>query len=1617
MKKIYIRGIFLPLIILIFLQNSALLFAQRTEFQFDNTKEEGISVFRSSQDGLRFSFHIPRMALNSVEENGFSGQVIELQGIYLPADEGNPNLPAISRYIALPQGATASLNILSVQKQVIPNVDLMAAPNIPLGNDDNPLRYNRKAEIYGKNAFFPAEPFILGNQTQLRGVDVVMFSFTPFQYNPVTKELVVYHNIEAEIVFKGGNGQVGDNRLRSPWWDPIIKDHVLNSNILPEIDYAARTREWLGNRNQGAEYLIITPTGQAFAQWADSIRVFRQRQGIITKVVSLLDVGGNTVQAIENYVNNAYNTWTIPPAAILLLGDYSTNAADGIISHTLNDHPGGYNPYISDNPFADVSNNGLPDIVFARITARNAAELQHMINKFLNYERTPPTSVNFYNNPVTAMGWQTERWFQLCSETINGFWQYALGKSPVRQNAIYSGTPGGAWSTATNTATVVNYFGPSGRNYIPATSSHLTNWNGNAAGMNAAINSGSFMVQHRHHGLETGWGEPYYRNESLNGLTNQNLTFVWSVNCLTGKFNYSSESFAERFHRHNTGALGLIAATEVSYSFVNDAYVWGAYDNMWPQFMPDYGTTPPSRGILPAFANAAGKYFLQQSSWPYNPQHKDITFKLFHHHGDAFMTVYSEVPQTLAVNHMPVLLSGMSTFEVSANPGTRITLTVNNEIIGSAVAQMGTVQIPIIPQQPGVQVRIVAVLQNYYRYEQTIECIPPAGPYMIYNAFSLNDQNGNGQLDFGESASLDLTLKNVGSETAPNVSVTASSDSPHITFTNSTFSIGDVAAGALATVPQAISFTVSNAVPNNTPITILLNINCSTTGWTSQFTVRAYAPQFEVGSFTINDAAGNNNGRLDPGETVVINVPFTNTGLSNSAAAQAVLQITDPYLTVSNPEQVIDQLAAGQTQNVSFNVTVSQNAPIGSMGSFAATLTSGAYTANRSFSAKIGLIVEDFESGNFNQFAWTFAGNLPWTISMGDAFAGSFAARSGAITHSQSSQMVLNYEVAANDTISFYYKVSSESNYDFLKFYINNEVKGQWSGTVNWTKASYAVTAGPKVFKWEYMKDNSVSSGSDRAWIDDIVFPPRVATTAWAGNNFSICRGNTAQLNGVAQFYNSLIWTTSGTGTFSNPNILNPVYTPSQADQTAGQVTLTLTANGTSVITSQLVLTINAPVALVVSDATAVCPGEPITIQGTEALNYSSLLWTSTGDGQFSDPTILNPVYTPGENDASSGNVQLSVLATALPGCSNQSETRQHTIYLPPIVEMTDSLEACANTTGVELVAVAQNNLMQLWWTNGDGAFADSSALATIYVPGVQDIAAGQVILYLSATGLGECTTLTDSITLQIHQVPSVIIPAAVDLCHCGDMNLEVNLVGTAPWQLMLADSSVVIAETNPYLLNLNLTSSAAVQFIHIADAHCAQEIAASTMVNVWHIPVQMAKPAGADSVDFLNGYNTNYTISALEYAQSYRVELEPVNAGTAVLTDMSVAINWNPDFRGIASLKAQASNFCGDGPWSEAKSIKVKSTIGLNELSSGNIKVWPNPSRGNFHMEAVNLHSGEVMIEISDLSGRIVYRKQMPVYDKTLRMEFDIQGWSKGVYLLQLSGIYDRTTQRIVLK
>ncbi|MCX6272734.1 MAG: C25 family cysteine peptidase [Bacteroidetes bacterium] len=891
----------------------------------------GFNIEQQDTDGMQLTFSVPQFSLNDAVINGKKVKTVELPGVFLPNNAGAPNLPGTGRYIAIPQGSNPVLEVVGMRTELLTNIDIGPAPRIPKETEVG-LEYPVDENIYQNNAYYPSQPVLLGDQTKVRGVDVVMLGFTPFQYNPVTKEMLVIKDIRVKIHFQGGNGHYGDNRLRSRWFDPLLQDMLLNPEVLPKVNY---NRSMVNTDDIGCEYLIIVPNETIFTQWADSIKEFRTRQGINTDIKTLAEIGGNDAVTIENYINNAYNTWTIPPVAILLLGDYGTDPNNSIAAPIWNSY------CVSDNIYGDIDGtNSMPEVVMARITAQDEAQLEVMVHKFLNYERNPPISENFYNHPVSALGWQTERWFQLCSEVIKGFWQNSLGKSPVRINEVYGGDPSvDPWSTATNTSTVVDYFGPSGLGYIPSTPQSLGNWTGgNATMINSAINDGCFMLQHRDHGFEEGWGEPAYSNSDIDGLTNTDLTFIMSVNCLTGKYNNATECFAEKFHRYTyngvpAGALGLLAASEVSYSFVNDAFIWGVYDNLWPNFMPGYGSNPPERGILPAFGNAAGKYFLEQSGWPYKSPDKEVTYNLFHHHGDAFLSVYSEVPQYLTVVHAPTIYTGVTSLDVTADTGSFICLSYNGVILATATGTGSPLPIIITGTLlPPDHIDVVVTMQNYYRYEGEVLVIPPTGPFVVKNNYVLNDNpgNSNGQLDYGETVLLTVTMKNVGNAQANNVAVTLSSADPYVIITTSGANYGNIPANGLVTVTDAFGFSVTNDIPNNHIINFTLTANDDASNtWVSYFTIKGHAPVLHYQTYMISDPAGNNNNRVDPGETVDVVVSVKNTGSSDVFNVLGVLSSTDPYVTINSTSQGFGTITGGNTIQAAFSITADISTPVG----------------------------------------------------------------------------------------------------------------------------------------------------------------------------------------------------------------------------------------------------------------------------------------------------------------------------------------------------------------------------------------------------------------------------------------------------------------------------------------------------------------------------------------------------------------------------------------------------------------------------------------------------------------------------------------------------------------
>jgi len=138
---------------------------------------------------------------------------------------------------------------------------------------------------------------------------------------------------------------------------------------------------------------------------------------------------------------------------------------------------------------------------------------------------------------------------------------------------------------------------------------------------------------------------------------------------------------------------------------------------------------------------------------------------------------------------------------------------------------------------------------------------------------------------------------------------------------------------------------------------------------------------------------------------------------------------------------------------------------------------------------------------------WTNTGNLPWFYQTTTTKDGVDAAQSGAISDNQSSS--IGTTLVGPGTMTFWWKVSSESGYDYLRFYLNGvEQTGSLakiSGTVDWTQKTVSIPAGTNTVTWTYSKDGNVSSGSDAAWLDMVQYSgaayPEIAVEYPLGTN------------------------------------------------------------------------------------------------------------------------------------------------------------------------------------------------------------------------------------------------------------------------------------------------------------------------------------------------------------------------------------------------------------------------------------------------------------------------------------------------------------------------------------
>lgn len=260
---------------------------------------------------------------------------------------------------------------------------------------------------------------------------------------------------------------------------------------------------------------------------------------------------------------------------------------------------------------------------------------------------------------------------------------------------------------------------------------------------------------------------------------------------------------------------------------------------------------------------------------------------------------------------------------------------------------------------------------------------------------------------------------------------------------------------------------------------------------------------------------------INPGDTVDMTITLENIGLGTATNVVGSISNPDSYMTITQSLANFGTIASeGGTANSvpAYQFIVSPTCPMNWETQFALLVTGdGGLIDTLPVQVDIGKLIENWESGDFSSFDWTHSGNDNWSVTTTSPYEGTYCARSGAISHNQSSHLSLTLDSVEAGSISFYLKVSSESNWDFLRFYVDGNQKGSWSGNVGWTKESFTVSAGSHTFKWSYTKDGSQSTGSDCGWIDFITMPEVIADDDWDNdgitNTLDNCptKGNPAQ--------------------------------------------------------------------------------------------------------------------------------------------------------------------------------------------------------------------------------------------------------------------------------------------------------------------------------------------------------------------------------------------------------------------------------------------------------------------------------------------------------------------------
>lgn len=1054
-----------------------------------------VNVGKNDYSGATYLYESSdfKVAQQVVGRDTFS--VLSFEGSTPSTRLGAPNLPMVTKMIEIPLCERVKVAVSEVTTEQLKDLPyrLMPVQPAPSKSDKAPRPFVLDTTLYGTDSYYSNDMARVEVLGVARDRNIALLRISPYSYNPVSGELQRVASMRVTLTYEGAD-VAATEKMHDLYYSP---DFAVGQQMLSVLPSSKAVRD-----DAPLHYLIVSHS--SFRGALDDFVAWKKRQGFLVTVAYTDDPGvGTTSTAIASYIKGFYTNATaaLPaPTFLLLVGDHEqVPAFSSRCSSPASDH-------VTDLYYATwTSGDNIPDCYYGRFSAKTVAQLTPQVEKTIYYERYDFTSPSYLGKGILVAGVDGGR------TGDNGYTYADPTMDYVAKTYINLGSGYHDVRYYKNNTT----FAPQG-----VTVTGTSNSTASANALRTLYGKGYGWINYSAHGNYDEWSDPSFTVTNVASMGNAGMpSFMIGNCCLSGKFNVDA-CFGEVLLRknQNAGAVAYIGATNSTYwpqdfcwtvgvrsNFSNtmntsyDSQHLGMYDRLFHSHGESYTQWHSTAGSMITSGNTAVESYGSYALYYWE------VYELF---GDPSLMPWLGEASVMQVSAPAMIPVGTTAYSVSAPARAYVALTTHgaHDLVAAAYADPtsgnATLTLPA-NLTPGTY-ELAVWAQNYRPYFQEVAVSSVQGPYLVISSL----QPAGGVLQAGADNVIDVVVTNFGVSTAWTGTFTLSSATEGVEVLTPAWNMPYVDPGDSVVRRGAASVYIPASFAGGQVVNLTATLDFGTQT-TQTYAFQIAAPQLVLSNAAVTPA-------IAPDASVTVTCMVTNTG-AESTDDLTFRMVNQMGMVVQEAQPLhVGVIPSGRRAGLSFTVQMAHRLPEGLVPFLVQSVTpEGVVSTLDTIRFKgPGFCTEDFESGNLTQYSWQ-QGRNAWEITNSSKYAGTYSARSKTSQANRStSEMSLLWTSTVNDSISFYYQVSSEEGYDKFIFYIDGETMMEASGTnAGWQHASFFVSAGTHTFKFAYSKDWNGTSGSDCVWIDNVSLP--FSQPPYRYMSDTVCMGEEYRFNGA----------------------------------------------------------------------------------------------------------------------------------------------------------------------------------------------------------------------------------------------------------------------------------------------------------------------------------------------------------------------------------------------------------------------------------------------------------------------------------------------------------------------